>query len=305
MKKLLFLFVILFSSISVAQWRYSEKGNEFDGKIRAANVIGKGNDYPYNSPKLILNYFIKDDSFNLYIDDSGYFNDGAKVTMIFDKEPNVFYKSYNQSISTDNKTIFIDEFYVNDDVENKIELFEVLEKLKLSNSLSVRVEDDYGKNDIRFTLSGSTKAINFVVGSERLNKKLEEIISKKTINNITLEQNKNIYNKLSSIAEEYKISGINEERFPSTFKIKLKKDLGLYPYDIEDYKGLKYSSLKIKEDFSGYYLIIGNDTVITPDLRVKVFYVLENGEEIEFDGIYEVDEDSFLVKDSDIEVRKR
>jgi hypothetical protein len=30
-KKLLFLFVILFSSISVAQWRYSEKEIEFDG----------------------------------------------------------------------------------------------------------------------------------------------------------------------------------------------------------------------------------------------------------------------------------
>ncbi len=304
MNKILLFFFILFSSISFSQWSYSESGNEFDGKIKVTKVIGKGSNYPYNNPKLILNYFLKDDSYNLYIDNSGYFNDGVNVTMIFDKEPNIFYKSYNQSISADNKTIFIDEFYINDELDNRIGFFEVLQKLKSNNSLSIRVEDDYGKNDIRFSLSGSTRGINFVVGTEVLNKKLEEIFSKKTNDNITLEKNKNIYTKLLSIGKEHKIKGINED-FGSTFKIKLQKDLGLYPYDIEDYTGLKYSSLKIKENFSGYYLIIGNDTIIKPDLRVNISYVLENGEELEFDGFYEVDEDSFLVKDSNIEVRKR
>lgn len=204
MNKIVYLLLpLLFSSLSIAQWRYLEQGNEFDGKIRVATVVGSGTDYPYNKPKLVLNYFVKDERFNLYIDDSGYFVDFADVTMIFDKEPSVFYMAYNQSISADNKTIFIDEFYINDDVENRIGFFEVLEKLKLNNRLSVRVENKYGKNDIRFNLSGSTKAINLVSSDvvEKRNKKLKEIEERKEKESIIDEKNKLIYNKLYSIAK--------------------------------------------------------------------------------------------------------
>lgn len=107
MKKLIFISIIMFSTVSISQWRYTEKNNEFDGKIKAATVIGKGNDYPYNNPKLILNHFVKTENFNLYINDAGYFNGEVDVIMVFDTEPNVFYKSYNQTISGNNKSIFM------------------------------------------------------------------------------------------------------------------------------------------------------------------------------------------------------
>lgn len=179
MKKLIFISIIMFSTVSTSQWRYTEKNNEFDGKIKAATVIGKGNDYPYNNPKLILNHFVKTENFNLYISDAGYFNSGVDVIMVFDTEPNVFYKSYNQTTSGNNKSIFIDEFYVNDDLDNRIGFYEVLQKLKSNNSISIRVEDKYGKNDLKFTLSGSTRAINLVVGVERIKNALIEVNEKK------------------------------------------------------------------------------------------------------------------------------
>ena len=179
MKKLIFISIIMFSTVSTSQWRYTEKNNEFDGKIKAATVIGKGNDYPYNNPKLILNHFVKTENFNLYINDAGYFNGEVDVIMVFDTEPNVFYKSYNQTISANNKSIFMDEFYVNDDLENRIGFYEVLQKLKSNNSISIRVKDKYGKNDLKFTLSGSTKAINLVVGVERIKNALIKVNEKK------------------------------------------------------------------------------------------------------------------------------
>ena len=34
-------------------WRYSSQGNDFDGKYRTSSIVGTGNDYPYNSPRLV------------------------------------------------------------------------------------------------------------------------------------------------------------------------------------------------------------------------------------------------------------
>ena len=52
-------------------WDFYSGGNDFDGEYRVASVKGKGTDYPYNSPKLVINYFENDKQVNFYIKNTG------------------------------------------------------------------------------------------------------------------------------------------------------------------------------------------------------------------------------------------
>lgn len=144
MKKLLFavLFIVGNSINSNAQiWKFTSGGNDFDGRYKTSSVVGAGNKYPYKTPSLVINRFSENkEDMNFYISDAGFYqkNTGIKIYWVFNNEPNSIYSTYDYSISSSGKILFIEEIN-SPDSEDKISKFEFIEKLKNASTVSVRI----------------------------------------------------------------------------------------------------------------------------------------------------------------------
>ena len=161
MKKLLLILLCL-PMIGFGQsWRYSSGGNDFDGKYRISSVVGTGDDYPYNSPSLVINYFEEDNKINFYISDAGYYpsSSNTQVMLSFNNEKGIIYKSLSLGYSSDRKSVFLDGNFS----PNYLRPFQIFQKLMEASYVNIRIKNDYGQNDMRFSLSGSTKAIKYVI----------------------------------------------------------------------------------------------------------------------------------------------
>ena len=285
MKKLLFLsvlFLYIQINVSAQSWKYENGGDVFDGKYKTSFVKGTGSNYPYNKPILAINKYDTSTAVNFYISSAGYFQEGTDVNImwVFNTEPDVIYSTYDWSYSSDGKTIFLREF--NDPKsDNKISKYEFMEKLKSASKVSVRTSDKYGKNNLTFSLSGSTKAIDFVLPN--LKDLISDVESERQIKNKFKEEKKVELNKLLEILKTQKIS----ESSMSILKNQIETDLGIgllgQEGTGETYTSIKLSPYKQKGMFESYGY-------------VNVFYVLEDGTEKEIYGNYKVDKDSPLFK---------
>tara|TARA_B110000114_G_scaffold146075_1_gene155415 strand:+ start:284 stop:1096 length:813 start_codon:yes stop_codon:yes gene_type:complete len=171
MKKIVILLFIANSFICSGQsWTYKSGGNTFDGKYKTCSVIGIGSDYPYTKPLLVINIFDESD-LNFYISSSGYFSDAEDLQVYFALNGNGdnLYLATGLSVSDDGKIIFLSSFVSDDEV---LLNYEMIKLLKTSTKLEVRIKGNYGKNDLKFSLSGSQKAINFVIPNNQLDKEL-------------------------------------------------------------------------------------------------------------------------------------
>ena len=163
MKKLLLILLCL-PMIGFGQsWQYSSGGNDFDGTYRTSSVTGSGNDYPYNSPTLVINYFKKDNQINFYISNAGYYTSSSntQVMLSFNNEKGNIYKSMGASSSADGKMVFLGSYF--DGSYFDVSRLDIFKKLMDASYVNIRISNDYGQNDIRFSLSGSTKAIKYVI----------------------------------------------------------------------------------------------------------------------------------------------
>ncbi len=286
MKKI-FLITLLFPLISYSQtWKYQSGGSDFDGKYKSAYITGVGAEFPYNKPIMAINKFDKNDGFNFFISDAGYSQEGTglSVLFVFSNEPDTVYSTYDFSISNDGKTIFLKEF--NDpNSDTKISQVEFIKKLQDASKVSVRVKDNFGKNDLVFSLSGSTKAINFVIPEEERNKMLE-IVNLERENNLKIEAEKaneqiarkELFNLLMAKANDEKLSsGL------SSLELKIKRDLGVDYYDGME-TGKKYESI-IVEGKAG-------DDMFEKYGYVSVFYLLEDGSKEKISGTFTVEMDA-------------
>ena len=145
-------------------WKYSSGGNDFDGTYRTSSVTGSGNDYPYNSPTLVINYFKKEEQINFYISNAGYYSSSSNTEVLFsfNNEKGNIYKSVSATSSSDGKIVFLGSFFDSDDIFD-VTRFDIFKKLMDASYVNIRISNDYGQNDIRFSLSGSTKAIKYVI----------------------------------------------------------------------------------------------------------------------------------------------
>jgi len=177
MKKLLFILIVFnLFSINAQTWRYSSSGNDFDGRYKISLITGNANNYPYNKPTLVINYFDKDDSLNFYISDAGYYSDSSDVEVlwVFNNEKDIIYETPALTLSSDGKSIFFEEFKSPKSSEY-ISIYEFINKLKTASNVSVRIRGKFDKNDIKFSLNGSTKAINYVISAEEIDLKINKI----------------------------------------------------------------------------------------------------------------------------------
>lgn len=295
MKKFL-LFILLFPLVCYSQtWKYQSGGSDFDGKYKSAYITGVGNEFPYNKPIMAINKFDKNDGFNFYISDAGYSQEGIglSVLFVFSNEPDTVYSTYDFSISNDGKTIFLKEF--NDpNSDTKISQVEFIKKLQDASKVSVRVKDNYSQNDLVFSLSGSTNAINYVIPdldnlistavNER-NKKLE-IANLERENSLKIKAEKEneqiarkeLFNLLMAKANDEKLSiGL------SSLELKIKRDLGVDYYDGME-TGKKYESITVEGK--------AGDDMFEKYGYVSVFYLLEDGSKEEISGTFSVEMDA-------------
>ena len=263
MKKLLFSLAIFISFASFGQtWKYSEGGNTFDGKYKTSIVTGVGNNFPYTKPSIVINRF-EGKSINFYISDGGFFQAGTgiRVLWVFDNEPDILYSTYDYSISSDGKILFFTEFN-NPDGAGKLKPIDIIEKLTLANKVTVRMSDDYGSNDIVFSLSGSSKAINFVIPKEERQQMIEKGLAERNVLGQVEGKNQLILDDLMKKANEEKLSSSSL----STLKSSIEKDLGLSYYTGMG-TGKNYKSISVKADIG--------DSMFETYGYVDIFYILD------------------------------
>jgi hypothetical protein len=283
MKKLLFVLILFISFIGDAQtWKYSAGGSDFDGKYKISSILGIGNNYPYKKPSLVINKFDKEDEVNFYISGAGYFQQksGISILWVFDNEKDVIYSTYDYSISSDGKILFLTEFNVLES-DVKIGVYEFIEKLKNASNISLRVSDKYGKNDIKFSLRGSTKAIDFVVPNEELQLKIENVkIERQNINELKKQKETLLLNILASIEGE-RLS----ETSLMILKSKIEDDLGIGLLGGEG-TGLDYKYINIRPT--------SQNGMFESNGYVDLFYILEDDTEKDIYGTWKVAMDSPL-----------
>ncbi|MDO6812468.1 hypothetical protein [Tenacibaculum soleae] len=230
MKKIIFIAILLRQiMVSAQNWSFESGGNVFDGKYKTSSIKGKGTDFPYNNPLLVINLF-KNESLNFYIADAGYFQNLSEtnVLWIFNDELDTLYKSVNISKSDNNKIIFFNDF-INTKSNESISKLEFIEKLKTANKVNVRIKDNYGKNDISFSLRASTKAINYVITKAYKEKVLAEQKEVKKL--IEEEKNKKIaeVNRIKKLKEQEKRKKLDKQNKINNKTIEL-----LSSYDLDD-----------------------------------------------------------------------
>lgn len=154
MKKL--LLTVLIPITLLGQWKYESGGNQFDGKFKAAYVAGKGFEFPYNKPLLAINRF-DEGKVNFYISNIGFLGCDNNELIFSFKGEDKLYHLYNPSTNNSKDALFIEAI-------DGISLSSFLKKLKEMSMLYVRHKSDCQKRDFEFTLSGSSKAIDFAIG---------------------------------------------------------------------------------------------------------------------------------------------
>ena len=70
-----------------------------------------GDDYPYNSLRLIINYFEKSNQINFYITDAGYYSSNTEVQLVFNNEKEPIFKPTDVKLFIDAETVFLGEFF--------------------------------------------------------------------------------------------------------------------------------------------------------------------------------------------------
>jgi len=201
MNRILSLIISVFIlQLSYSQtWKYSSKGNPFDGKYKMAYVDGSGGEFPYDNPYLALTKYENKKDINIYIDDAGSYDSRQSVSLylIFDNEPDVKYQAFGLSFSADNSAIFFD--YINTTYASSpsdLDKIDIIEKLKKASELYVRIEDEYyGRKDLTFSLLGSTKALNFLIDYEKTKQIVKSLSNEDYVKKLISQ----IENKLSNI----------------------------------------------------------------------------------------------------------
>ena len=162
MKFIQTLIALLIIQFSFSQWRFNEGGNGFDGKYKAALIIGNGTDYPYDDPFLAVSKY-EDGTENFIIGDAGYWQEdtGISIKFYFD-DSDVIYSVYDWGYSRDGKNLYLRSF--NDPLNEgqKLSNYEIIDLLRKYSKVRFRISNRYGSNDLTFSLSGSSAAINKV-----------------------------------------------------------------------------------------------------------------------------------------------
>lgn len=158
-KQLLFLsfFLGILSFSSTAQtWQTATKNDPFSGNYKIAFIKGVGDEFPFQKPQLTIQYWEESERLKIYITQAGYAGCDNQVAYLkFPNDLNIYW-----CISgTDKKE---DIWYLDLYLDKKGEEAYTLDLLKKYSQVTVRLDSDCDTKDFKFSLNGSTKAIEFV-----------------------------------------------------------------------------------------------------------------------------------------------
>jgi hypothetical protein len=270
MKKLLLILLCL-PMIGFGQgWRYSSQGNDFDGNYKISSVVGTGNDYPYNSPKLVICYTEKSNEIDFYITDAGYYtaSSNTQVMLSFNNEKGIIYKSLSLGYSSDRKSVYLDGNFS----PNYLRPIKIFQKLMEASYVNIRIKNDYGQNDMRFSLSGSTKAIKYVIPYEDMLARDLEIEENKLA---AIRAKEAILHYRDSVLNNYLNNySLSEQMINNTIK-EINKKIENYGYVIND-----IDSLIVWKT----YLAVAKQYYLSARIFYKTYY------EQEFHNLFILDE---------------
>lgn len=297
MRKLILPIFLIFTSTILAQnsWSYKSGGNDFDGKYKVAYVQGIGDDYPYKKPYLFINKFDNNKDINFYLSKAGFYNvrTGAGILIKLDSEPDVIYTTYSHSFSNDGDSVFLESFVIDSEYrmeDNVIGQLEFISKLKTASKVSIRIKNEYGQNDMTFSLNGSSRAIEYVIPN--LNDLISQIQTKKLENSKLLNQRNLLYERLVNDCVEQGLTILSIEQLEGRFK----QDLGLGYYEALATRE-PYDSISVMADFeSSRFQDYG---------YVDVSYVMTDGSQKGIIGTFEVKPDSPLMMEYLEEVKRK
>ena len=252
MKKL--LFILLFTSISYSQsWKYNTFESDFDGSYKLARVYGTGGEFPYKNPDLVVLRY-STGSINIYISGAGYSGcDNKKVKFKFNNDDKI-YTASSVGGGANNDSWFINSM-------NDISEIQLLEKFTKHNSVSVRLISNCSSKDYKFSLSGSTKALKFVLGEKMIREINKEVLELKELEEKKRKEILELKELEEKKLKEYKI---NNSLFIKKLEIKRKEKLRVKELKAkkeelkrkrDSVKGVKLNRDKcreLKSSFTGY-----------------------------------------------------
>lgn len=268
------LLSLLFNPLLSQTWKTESGGDDFDGKYKLAYVQGVGEEFPYNEPVMAFIKWSNQEDYTFYIKDADFLQPSTsiEIILVFDNEPGVFYSVYEStdgklSISKDGKTAFLNGFRNSKD-RISYSKYEILQKLMSASTVSVRFKDRFGQNDTKFSLSGSTKAISFVLPEDELNALVEKAINDRNeeLNDekIKIELAESLLKKLAPI--NLTDSSIEE------LTDKINKDLGI-DWPLKESFAENIVSIKYGVDFES--------SQFKDRSSIDLFYILDDGSEEE------------------------
>ena len=147
MKKLLFILILLTTSLSYSQsWKFKTFTSDFDGKYKLARVYGTGGEFPYQKPDLVV---IKRSggSVDIYVSEAGYSGCDNKFIYFKFNGDEKKYRTNSVGGGANNDSWFVHSM---EDISTN----ELLEKFTKHNSVAVRLGSNCGSNDFKFSVRG-------------------------------------------------------------------------------------------------------------------------------------------------------
>lgn len=142
-------------------WKLSSFKSEFDGDVKSSSIIGTGGKFPFTKPLIVVNT-INDNNLNIYFNDVGYAGCKNKIAYLkFDNSDSI----YNFFVTTNNaRDVWFLDLWTPAYGTN-INVIWLLKKIKVHKKLYVRLASDCDVNTYTFSLTGSTKAIDFATNN--------------------------------------------------------------------------------------------------------------------------------------------
>ncbi len=162
MKKVLLVLVavLVFNSVN-AQWYSKLRKSDFSSDYKIAYALGSGNDYPYIDVSLFIRN--RDSELEVFVSGFGYFSSYSSKDhdLKLSIDGGEVYTAKNLSVSTDNEALFLGDFISDSGEVVSIEF--ILNLMKEGSRMSIRTYNGSDYNTAKFTLSGSSKSIDFVL----------------------------------------------------------------------------------------------------------------------------------------------
>ena len=291
MKKYIIIILLLINSGSYGQWKYKTTNNPFDGQKKIGYIVGKGTNSNHKNPTLVVAKLVRTNTIEIYITDAGYLGNPKSYPKILVKvDGKDKLKQYFGASSADNDkfTWFFDNYdRLYDNNKYRVSsIYQMLDIIIKQSILYIRLGDKDTKsiNDIEFSLKGSTRALNYVLGYDwTINKQIEKEKKRKELlrkedsivrefkrkedSILRVNKNKKLREKLREKRLKDSISlVIRKERIKQN-RLKCRKLLSEFSgtnYECYDFNGkevrrkMQYpdSAIKVKE---GTVLIIDNE----------------------------------------------